>query len=148
MSGFSAYRSAFLVMWHSSGRSKMTTGSNSGSAYVSSEIEWRMVSSQKLVAPDGAADTAFGYSVSVEGDLAIIGSSHDDSPQYGSAYVFRKDQQDTWHLTQKLHPPEFSSGQEFGTAVGVSVGGWGRLMIRGGHNFGNPYIRDHFRPRR
>ena len=47
------------------------------------------VSKQKLTASDGAADDSFGYSVSIDGDTAVIGAHGDDDNgcDSGSAYV-------------------------------------------------------------
>ena len=48
---------------------------------------------QKLTASDGAEDDWFGRSVSLSGDVALVGAGRDDCTAgicRGSAYVFRK----------------------------------------------------------
>jgi hypothetical protein len=51
----------------------------------------RATTSQKLVASDGMPGDEFGYSVSVSGNIAVIGAYHDDELGVGAgaAYVFR-----------------------------------------------------------
>ncbi|MDF1714597.1 MAG: DUF5011 domain-containing protein [Akkermansiaceae bacterium] len=67
-------------------------GGNAGSAYIfiRSGEEWSEV--QKLEASDGAAGDLFGNSVSVSGDIALVGAYADDTSggvNTGSAYVYR-----------------------------------------------------------
>ncbi len=65
-------------------------GSDSGSAYFYrfDGISWAQA--QKLLASDGAAGDRFGYSVAINGDVAIVGAvfEDDNGPDSGSAYVF------------------------------------------------------------
>ncbi len=66
-------------------------GINSGSAYVfekNSSGNWTQ--KEKLTASDGAEDDAFGTSVSVYNNTAVIGAVYDDDNgiNSGSAYVF------------------------------------------------------------
>jgi len=85
----------------------------------------------KLVPYDGGTLVQkFGWSVSVSGDLAVIGSSTDDDNETssGSAYVFRRTG-GTWVQEQKLHAFDPVSRDEFGYSVAISgevaiVGGW------------------------
>ena len=65
-------------------------GSNSGSAYVFELENGVWEERGKLTASDGAADDSFGYSVSIEGSTAVVGSPEDDDKASlsGSAYVF------------------------------------------------------------
>ena len=53
-------------------------GSNSGSAYVYVRSNGVWSEQQKLTASDGAASDYFGYSVSIDGDTAVIGAYDDD----------------------------------------------------------------------
>ncbi|MBU1695026.1 MAG: FG-GAP repeat protein, partial [Verrucomicrobia bacterium] len=84
-------------------------GADAGSAYVFYRDEggadnWGQV--KKLTASDGAAGDEFSYSVSVEGDTAVIGAPFDDdaAAAAGSAYVFYRDQggTDNWGQVKKL----------------------------------------------
>ncbi|MBN2822340.1 MAG: FG-GAP repeat protein, partial [Coriobacteriia bacterium] len=47
---------------------------------------------QKALAPDGATNDYFGYSVAISGDTAVIGAYGDDDngSNSGSAYVFTR----------------------------------------------------------
>jgi len=74
--------------------------SNSGSAYVFVRNAGTWTQQQKLTALDAAMDDRFGFSVSVNGDTAIIGAFTDDGVQ-GSAYVFVRNA-GTWTQQQKL----------------------------------------------
>ena len=58
---------------------------------------------QKLLASDGLAQDWFGYSVSISGDLAIVGAEWDDDngSSSGSAYIFKCDGTN-WVQQQKL----------------------------------------------
>lgn len=74
----------------------------------------------KLVAADGAAFDFLGYSVALDGDRAVVGSSLDDDfgNSSGAAYVFEFDGS-TWGQT-KLSAADGQSGDYLGTAVAVA----------------------------
>ena len=67
-------------------------GSNSGSAYLfdfnTKTSSW--TETAKLTAEDSTLDVWFGWSVSLSGDLALVGArfDNDSSRNFGSAYVF------------------------------------------------------------
>jgi hypothetical protein len=65
-------------------------GEKSGSAYVFVRSGFTWTEQAKLTASDGGADDRFGWSVSVDGDTALIGawSDNDAGTDSGSAYVF------------------------------------------------------------
>ena len=65
-------------------------GRTSGSAYVHRFDGTRWVEEQKLLASDGAQRDAFGISVAVLGDLAVIGAFRDgdNGIDSGSAYIY------------------------------------------------------------
>jgi hypothetical protein len=71
----------------------------------------------KIIASDGQKSDEFGYSVSVFGDTAIIGSYGDDSAQ-GSAYVFVRSGS-VWSQQAKLTAPDAETGNNFGYSVSV-----------------------------
>ena len=58
-----------------------------GSAYVFTCSGTTWTQEAKLITSDGEANDLFGFSVSLEGDTAVIGATHDDSAR-GSAYIF------------------------------------------------------------
>jgi len=95
----------------------------------------------KLVPDDGEEGNVFGYSVSVSGDVAIVGSNDDDDngPQSGSAYIYRFDGNE-WNLETKLLPSDGSSNNYFGGSV--SIDGNTAIVGANGHNdyLGAAYI--------
>lgn len=59
----------------------------------------------------------FGVSVSIEGEVAVIGAPQDGSE--GAAYVFQRDSEGEWLQVQKLVPGP-NLGGKFGAAVSLS----------------------------
>ena len=77
---------------------------------------------QELYASDGAWQDGFGASVSLSGDVAVIGALFDDDngAQSGSAYVFRFDPDTSqWVEEEKLLASNGSGGDFFGSSVAV-----------------------------
>jgi hypothetical protein len=127
---------------------------SSGSAYVfqrdvGGPNAWGQVA--KLTASDGASNDQFGISVSVSGDIALIGAWGDD--YRGAAYVFERDHGgfDAWGQVVKITVPECDLNCLFGESVCVS----GDTAIVGakadapyGYDSGSAYIfgRDHGGP--
>ena len=74
---------------------------------------------KKLLAPDGAADDHFGNSVSLSGNLALLGSRLDDDNggSSGSAYLFDVT---TGNFLQKLTAPDGAADDRFGQVVRLS----------------------------
>ncbi len=74
----------------------------------------------KVVSVDGAAQDAFGRSVAIDGDVAIVGATFDDDNglSSGSAYVFRFDGLG-WTQEQKLTAPDGVLNDFFGDAVSI-----------------------------
>ena len=93
-------------------------GANSGSAYIFRWDGTAWVQQQKLLASDGAAGDCFGGSVSISGDLAIVGAYGDDSDR-GSAYIFKRDGT-TWVQQQKLIASDGAAKDYFGYPVSIS----------------------------
>jgi hypothetical protein len=64
-------------------------GSNSGSAYVFgyNPVSQEWVESEELVPTDVAEEAYFGWSVAIEGDMAVVGAPGVDDAR-GAAYVF------------------------------------------------------------
>lgn len=117
-------------------------GASSGSAYVYTRDASGVWSEQaKLLARDGAALDAFGRSVSVTGDTAVIGAPGDD--QSGSAYVYTRNARGLWVEQAKLRPSDGAAGDGFGATVALS----GNTTIVGSHlsddsgpNSGSAYV--------
>ena len=91
-------------------------GSGSGSAYLFDATTGTQLF--KLTATDAAAGDAFGYSVAISGNRAIVGANSDDDAgsRSGSAYVF-----DVTTGTQlyKLTASDAAASAEFGCAVAM-----------------------------
>ncbi|MCP3903538.1 MAG: hypothetical protein GY715_07860 [Planctomycetes bacterium] len=96
-------------------------GADSGSAYIRRTAGGSWQHELKLNASDGAAGDQFGYSVAVEGPVAVIGARKDDDlgSSSGSVYVFR-DTGSGWVEEAKLHAPDGASSDKFGTAVVIN----------------------------
>ncbi|MBI1784737.1 hypothetical protein HYR69_06290 [Candidatus Sumerlaeota bacterium] len=66
--------------------------SDQGSAYIYRLTGGTWIREAKLIASDGQAGDQFGYWVSIEGNVAVVGAVWDDigaNTNQGSAYVFR-----------------------------------------------------------
>jgi len=75
----------------------------------------------KLLASDGAFGDRFGWSVSIDGDYAIIGSpfNEENGRLAGSAYIFTRSS-DIWTEQIKLLPADAEEYDEFGQSVSIN----------------------------
>ena len=119
-------------------------GGRAGSAYVYRYNAGYWVEEDKLTASDAAVDDAFGYSVSVSGDTAVIGAYGDDDggESSGSAYVFYYTG-GVWVEEAKLTAGDAAACDYFGYSVSidgdfVSVGAYG--TDEAGESSGSAYI--------
>jgi hypothetical protein len=119
-----------------------------GKAYVftRSGTVWTQVG--MLIPGDGLTNDHFGWSVSLDGSFAIVGSPDDDAPgaEQGSAYIY--DGSTAWIFGQgpqaKLTAADGAAGDRFGYSVDIS----GDYVIIGAHqddiiantNQGSAYI--------
>ncbi|OHB72768.1 MAG: hypothetical protein A2V70_13935, partial [Planctomycetes bacterium RBG_13_63_9] len=98
-------------------------GEPSGVAYVfrytGGPQAWAM--QQKLAASDGSAYDHFGYSVSIDADVAVVGAHRSDEhgSGSGSAYIFRFDGE-RWVEELKLTASDASYYDYFGRCVSIS----------------------------
>ena len=89
-----------------------------GAAHVHGQV-WseRIVQAPSDVTPSGL----FGWSVSLDGDLLLVGApgTTDLGAQSGAAYLFQRNTggQDQWDLLRKLVPIGVTPGARFGTSV-------------------------------
>ena len=119
-----------------------------GAAYVfrfdGMTMTW--VEEAKLLASDGGPSDIFGFSVSVCGDVALVGAQFDDVPgsNSGSAYVFRFDGMTmTWAQEAKLIPSDGATNDNFGNSVSISVDAalvGANLSSGAGLNSGSAYV--------
>ncbi len=150
-------------------------GLDSGSAYVfrrddnttpSDFTDDFWVQESKLTASDGKADAMFGFSVAIQEDTVVIGAWHDNvvGTESGSAYVFRKDDNNTptdprddfWVEEEKLVPSDGATFDNYGFAVAVDrdravIGSWlddddgpqsGSAYVYRRDQNGTPLVRD------
>ncbi len=96
------------------------------------------IEKQKLIASDLAPFDIFGWSVSIEGDIAVVGAykqdkdnnGHNSKKDAGAAYVFERDNASgNWGQTSKLTASDRSAGDWFG----YSVSNWGDYIVVGAH---------------
>jgi hypothetical protein len=107
--------------------SNLFAESDFGAAYVFTSSFGVWTEQQKLIASDGAKEDQFGFSVSVDGDTAVIGARLDEGDT-GAAYVFTRSA-GVWTEQQKLTASDGAAGHEFGYSVAVGgdtavIGAW------------------------
>ena len=118
----------------------------SGSAYVFryNGAEW--VEEAKLTDPNGEAGDLFGVSVSIRGDVALIGAHGNDDPGLasGAAFVFRYDGAG-WNLESELNASDAEGQDRFGFSVSLGddraiVGAFLENSTKQGNDAGSAYI--------
>ena len=126
-------------------------GSDAGAAYVFQRDEggvdnWGEV--EKVIASDAQADDAFGGSVALSGDSALVGAPSDA----GAAYVFQRDEggTDNWGEVDKLIASDAQADDAFGRSVALNgdiafVGA--NWEDAGGTNAGAAYVFDLLLPK-
>ncbi|MEN0110372.1 MAG: FG-GAP repeat protein [Planctomycetota bacterium] len=117
-------------------------GTRSGSAYVYDTATGQELA--KLTASDGAAGDWFGYSVAVDGGVAVVGAFFDDDngTRSGSAYVYDTA---TGQELAKLTASDAAESDQFGFSVALDggvavVGAWGDRD--NGSESGSAYVYD------
>lgn len=120
-------------------------GTDSGSAYVFVRSGTTWTQQAKLIASDGAATDAFGWSLSVSRNTVVVGAPQDDDggTDSGSAYVFTRSGT-TWTRQAKIAAPGTTAGARFGASVCLStntaVVGAERYEGHGKYNGGAAYV--------
>ncbi|MEN0112001.1 MAG: FG-GAP repeat protein [Planctomycetota bacterium] len=96
----------------------------------------------KLTAFDRSADDDFGYSVAIDGGVALVGAINDDDFGSSSGAVYRFDAA-TGQQTAKITPGDGAAGDQFGFSVsadgGVAIVG-ARLDDDNGSSSGSAYL--------
>jgi hypothetical protein len=103
-------------------RDDIGENSNQGSAYAFLRTESSWTELAKFLASDGAAADQFGFSISVAGDLIVVGARDDDvgiNQSQGSAYAFRHDGSAITPLN-KLVASDGAGNDRFGAAVAAT----------------------------
>ena len=132
------------------------TLNNAGAAYVfKKNVNGNWEQLQKIVAQDREIFDFFGSSVAMAGNTLIVGSPSEDDDENGnnamqlsgSAYIFEKDGNGTWHQVQKIVASDRSEESYFGNAVAIDgdrlVVGSFRNEPQGepsGSNYGAAYV--------
>jgi len=98
-------------------------GSGVAHAYVFVRAGQNWVLQDELRTEPGVTFSGFGFSVSVDGDLAAVGAPFDDEfgADVGAVYVFARAGGD-WILEQKIAPATRTAGGQFGGSVALSNG--------------------------
>jgi hypothetical protein len=96
-------------------------GISSGSTYVFTRAGTTWTQQTKLLPSDGAKEDRFGWSVSINGDIALIGAAWDDDKgtDSGSAYAFSRSGT-TWTQQAKLLASDGTAEDYFGWSVSLS----------------------------
>lgn len=88
---------------------------------------------KKLLASDGVESDFFGETISISGDVVVVGARFDDDDggDSGSAYVFSRNQggADNWGEVKKLTASDAAGGDQFGSSVSIS----GDIIVVGAH---------------
>ncbi len=95
-------------------------GTSSGSVYVFTRTDGVWSQQAKLSASDAAATDQFGWSVSISGDTALVGSRLNDAAatDSGSAYVFTRTD-GVWSQQAKLNASDGDAEDDFGRSVSL-----------------------------
>jgi hypothetical protein len=92
----------------------------SGAAYVFVRSGTVWSQQQKLTPSDGALGGAFAFSVSVNGDTAVVGAYNKGQSAQGAAYVFVRNGS-VWSQQQELLPSNSNNNDHFGYAVAIDA---------------------------
>ncbi|MCH7702699.1 MAG: FG-GAP repeat protein [Planctomycetes bacterium] len=105
-------------------------GYGEGSAHIFRRQGPAWLHEAMLVGGDTVPGDSFGYSVSLQGEMAAIGMYNNDGhPLGGATYVFKKVAKN-WEQIAKLTPENAEEGDRFGWSVGVDGGFvWGGSTI-------------------
>jgi hypothetical protein len=125
-------------------------GTNQGTAYlfVAGEGQWPEVA--KPQASDAADEDRYGLSVSISGDLAVVGADWEDGiggSNRGAAYILERNQggANNWGQVTKLAASDAADDDYFGRSVAISgdtvvVGAWGKDDVAVYLDHGAAYI--------
>ncbi len=112
-------------------------GDRTGSVYIFKRDGSVWTEQSKLTASDGGFLDAFGISVSISKDYAIIGASGLEGIDGNSAYIFKQDTiTGEWIEYTKLTASDGNSGDQFGNSVSIS-GDFACVGAGGDDNFGD-----------
>ena len=90
-----------------------------GAAYIFTRTGTTWTQQAKLIASDGLIGDEFGFSVSINGDYALIGASYGGTGWSGSAYVFKRTGT-SWAQEAKLSASDGQPEDQYGWSVSIS----------------------------
>ncbi|MAW77717.1 MAG: hypothetical protein CMJ95_10100 [Planctomycetes bacterium] len=111
------------------------SGLDAGAVHLYRNIGSRWVEDAILIAPDPDDGAEFGQTVSLSGNLLIVGAPGLDGGaaqgSVGAAYIYRHDGS-SWNFEQKIQASNGTDNDEFGISVGISeeravIGAWAAL---------------------
>ena len=121
---------------------------STGGAYIferNASNGWDVV--QKLTAYDPESLDYYGYAVSLDNDIAVVGAYKDDNEMgydAGAVYVYRKDTSGFWEIEDKIMPSDGVSSDNFGFSLKLfencMVVGSRKSDVDGHSNQGAAYI--------
>ena len=109
--------------------------SGAGAAYIFTKSNGVWSQHSRLEAEDRQPGDAFGLSVAIDGDTAIIGAAGEDfgenvsGYETGAAYIFTKSN-GVWSQHSKLRAEDKQQGDQFGNSVAID----GDTVAIGAHN--------------
>ncbi len=138
--GYSAATSGKLIVIGATGENG--GADNAGAAYVFNTTSGTLINN--LTSPNAQFEGAFGCSVSISGDLAVVGARSESAGKHsvsGHAYIFDAA---TGSLVWTLSSPNTQDGGFFGAAVEMSgnlviVGAYGET-VNGNNYAGHAYV--------
>lgn len=99
----------------------------------------------KIQASDKEDEDQFGWSVSIDGDQAIVGAPSESTGAFwaGAAYIFERDGNGNWNEITKIQSSDKEFNDRFGSSVSISgdrviIGAW--LEGTGGFAAGSAYL--------
>ncbi len=125
-----------------------SVGGNSyqGKAYIFHRSGTTWTQQAELISSDGAAGDYFGYSVSIDGDYAIVGAYYKSvggNSHQGKAYIFHRNGT-TWTQQAGLTSSDGAAGDYFGVRVSIdgdyAIVGAYKKDVGGNSDQGKAYI--------
>jgi len=114
-----------------------------GAAYAFNRLASTWSETDKIIAPDGATNDAFGHAVAIsESGYTVLIGAHVDEFSSGSAYIYTR-LAVLWSLQQKLTASDSTNGDFFGFSVALEgetalIGAY--QNDDGGSNSGSAYV--------
>ncbi len=95
-----------------------------GSAYIFRHNGVNWVFERRLNASDPGTNDLFGFSVAIDGNIAVVGAPRDDvfPSDSGSIYVFDNTVGTTWVQRPRISPADGAALDQFGQTVSVDAG--------------------------